>query len=159
MPDTPGKRSGSGSESILRHIAQERAGAATPSHELPARRRQHTILVVEDEPAKRYVTTKLLQNAGFKTLETASGTEALVLADAVAAVVLDVHLPDVNGVEVCAKLKGRESTARLPVVLTSAVYVDDLHRDAGLATGADAYLVAPLDPEVLVSTLERLIGR
>ena len=158
MADTAGKRSGSGSESILKHITQERASAAAPGHEPRASRSQHTVLVVEDDPAKRYITVKLLQNAGFTTVETPSGNEALVLADSVAAVVLDVNLPDVNGVEVCAKLKGRESTAQLPVVLTSAVYVDDLHRDAGLASGADAYLIPPLDPEVLTSTLERLLG-
>jgi CheY-like chemotaxis protein len=158
MADSQGGRSGSGSDSVLQHIAQERAVAGKAMPEMSAVRSQYTILVVEDEPAVRYATVKQLQSAGFKTLETASGYEALVLADRAAAVVLDVNLPDVHGIEVCSVLKRRESTARLPVVLTSAVYVDDLHRDAGLSSGADAYLIAPLDPEELTALIDRLLA-
>jgi hypothetical protein len=116
------------------------------------------VLVVDDEPAMRYVTVKLLQSAGFRTAETPSGYEALSLAASASAVVLDVNLPDVHGIEVCAALRAQPATSKLPVVLTSAVYVDDLHRDSGLASGADAYLIAPLNPEELTSTLVRLIG-
>lgn len=158
MADQPKGRSGSGSASILQHIAQERAAAPSTDAAARSARSHHTILVVEDDAATRYAAVRLLQAAGFRTLETASGYEALVLADKASAVLLDVNLPDVHGIEVCSLLRARVITARLPVVLTSAVYVDELHREAGLSCGADAYLVPPLDPVFVASTLDRLIG-
>lgn len=158
MADQPRGRSGSGSASVLQHIAQDRG--AVPAAETTARdgRSQHAILVVEDDAATRYATVRLLQAAGFRTLETASGYEALALADKASAVLLDVNLPDVHGIEVCTLLRAREATARLPIVLTSAVYVDDLHREAGLSCGANAYLVPPLEPAFVTGTLDRLIA-
>ncbi|MFL6693975.1 MAG: two-component system response regulator [Ramlibacter sp.] len=158
MADAPGGRSGSGSDSILEHIAQERATNTKGTSQFRSARSQSTVLVVDDEPAVRYATARQLQSAGFKTLETASGYEALDLAGRAAAVVLDVNLPDLHGVEVCSILRKREATERLPVVLTSAVYVDELHRDAGLSSGADAYLIAPLNPDELTAILDRLLG-
>lgn len=158
MADQPQGRSGSGAASVLQHMAQERAGVAGDSASPKAARAQHTILVVEDDTATRYATVRLLQAAGFRTLETASGYEALAMAGQSSAVLLDVNLPDVHGIEVCSLLRARESTARLPVVLTSAVYVDDLHREAGLSCGADTYLVPPLDPDFVTTTLDALIA-
>lgn len=158
MADQPRGRSGSGSASVLQHIAQDRGAA--PNADAPARveRSRHTILVVEDDAAARYAAVRLLQATGFRTLETASGYEALVMADQASAVLLDVNLPDVHGIEVCTLLRARETTARLPIVLTSAVYVDELHREAGLSCGANAYLVPPLEPALVTATLDRLIS-
>lgn len=157
MADQPRGRSGSGSASVLKHIAQERAAAPSVDSERSARS-QHAVLVVEDDAATRYATVRLLQAAGFRTLETASGYEALTMADKASAVLLDVNLPDVHGIEVCSLLRARDTTARLPVVLTSAVYVDELHREAGLSCGANAYLVPPLEPTFVTTTLDRLIA-
>lgn len=158
MADQSRGRSGSGAASVLQHMAQERAAVARDTGSHRTDRAQHTILVVEDDPATRYATVRLLQAAGFRTLETASGYEALTMAESSSAVLLDVNLPDVHGIEVCSLLRARQSTARLPVVLTSAVYVDDLHREAGLSCGADLYLVPPLDPDHVTSTLDSLIA-
>ena len=158
MADAPGGRSGTGADSILEHIAQERATNTKGTSQYRAARNQSTVLVVDDEPAVRYSTVRQLQNAGFKTLETASGYEALDMVHGADAVLLDVNLPDLHGVEVCSIIRKREATARLPVVLTSAVYVDDLHRDAGLSSGADAYLIAPLNPDEVMAVLDRLLG-
>jgi DNA-binding response OmpR family regulator len=148
-----GGRSGTGASSVLRHMAADDAepdGAA-------ARRAGHTVLVVDDEPASRYATTRRLQLAGYKTVETPSGYDALDLAGQATAVVLDVNLPDLNGVQVCGALR-RRLPRELPIVLHSAVYVDELHRDAGLTAGADVYLVAPLQAEQLLATLDRLLA-
>ncbi|WP_427912402.1 response regulator [Ramlibacter sp. MMS24-I3-19] len=139
-------------------MAQERAAASSTDAAARSARSQHTILVVEDDAATRYAAVRLLQAAGFRTIETASGYEALTMADRASAVLLDVNLPDVHGIEVCSLLRARETTARLPVVLTSAVYVDELHREAGLSCGAHAYLVPPLDPVFVTTTLDRLIA-
>jgi CheY-like chemotaxis protein len=158
-PAAPGRRSGSGADSVLRHLARDvKPGSAQSTEPSPRLRRAgHTILVVEDQPAARYAASKMLQNAGFRTLETGSGYEAITMAGSASAVLLDINLPDVHGVQVCTDLRSGKATQKLPVVLTSAVYVDDLHREAGLAAGADAYLVAPLVPEELISTFDRLL--
>ena len=124
--------------------------------ESPAR--PHTVLVVDDNPTARYSTARILRAAGFSTLETAGGAEALELAaEGVAAVVLDVHLPDLHGFEVCRLLRSQPATATLPVIHVSAVHVKADEQAMGLRTGADAYLLSPVEPQVLVATLEALI--
>ncbi|MGZ5180718.1 MAG: response regulator transcription factor [Ramlibacter sp.] len=154
--DVPGKRSGVGADSVLQQLTQERS-VSTPGQAPALTRSSFTVLVVDDQPALLYATARMLQRAGYKTLEASLGEEAIALAPGASAVVLDVNLPDVHGIEVCGVLKSGQTTARIPVVLTSAVYVDELHRGAGLASGADAYLIAPLSPEELAATLDRLL--
>jgi CheY-like chemotaxis protein len=117
-----------------------------------------SVLVVDDHAANRYAVSRGLRAAGFKTVEAASGAEALDLAQYVSAVVLDVHLPDVHGLEVCRLLRARPSTAALPIVHVSAVYVTEQDRLAGEAAGADAYLTTPVAPETLVRTVSEVIA-
>jgi len=154
--DKPGRRSGSGADSVLRHMTRDARGAPPPT-EQAFDRASFTILVVDDVPASRYAAVRLLQVCGFRTTEAAEGNECLACAESSSAVLLDVNLPDLNGVEVCRVLKTR--SPHLPVVLMSAFYVDDLHREAGTSAGADAYLVPPLTPEELGATFDRLLRR
>lgn len=121
-------------------------------------RSQHSVLVVDDNTSSRYATCRALRAAGFNTVEAGAGAEALELVDFVSAVVLDVHLPDLLGFEVCRLLRGRATTASLPVVHVSAVYISQTEQSAGMHAGADAYMVAPVDPHALVATLDHLIG-
>jgi CheY-like chemotaxis protein len=120
-------------------------------------RSQHSVLVVDDNPSTRYATARSLRAAGFHSVEAAAGAEALELVEFVSAVVLDVHLPDLLGFEVCRLVRQRAATASLPVVHVSAVYITQEEQSAGLEAGADAYMVAPVDPEALVATLDHLI--
>jgi PAS domain S-box-containing protein len=121
-------------------------------------RDKHTVLVVDDDPATCYATARLLRSAGFKTREAATGMEALTLApQGISAVVLDVHLPDVDGFEVCRLLRAQASTALLPVMHVSAAYITNEDKVRGLDAGADAYLLRPVEPAVLVATLQALI--
>jgi PAS domain S-box-containing protein len=118
----------------------------------------HEVLVVDDNPATRYSTSRVLKAAGFHTREAATGQEALSLADAgVDAVVLDVHLPDIDGFEVCRQLRQRPHGARLPVVHLSAAYLRDDDKVRGLDAGGDAYMTHPAEPALLVATLQALI--
>jgi DNA-binding response OmpR family regulator len=103
-----------------------------------------------------YATAKALRVAGFQVVEADTGSEAVRLASEVSAVVLDVNLPDLNGIEAMQTIR-RNAGVRTPVILTSAVYVDELHRDVGLNAGADAYLVAPLSHVTLLETLDQLL--
>jgi len=124
----------------------------------PIDRSMHALLIVDDDPVSRYATARLLQNAGFRTREAATGAEGLHAADeTVSAVVLDVHLPDIDGFELCRRLRSRPATARLPVLHLTAAYVTDEDKVRGLDAGADAYLTRPVEPAVLVATIQALV--
>ena len=118
----------------------------------------HTVLVVDDNPATRYSTARIIRAAGFRTEEAATGAEAVAMAPrGASAVILDVHLPDIDGFEVCRLLRADAATALLPVIHLSATYVQNADKVAGLNAGADAYLVHPVEPAVLTATLQALI--
>lgn len=121
-------------------------------------RSRYSVLVVDDNPSARYATARNLQVAGFNVVEASAGAEALELVEFVSAVVLDVHLPDLLGFEVCRLLRSRPTTARLPVIYVSALYVSEVHQEEGMGLGGNAYMVAPVDPEALLATLDQLIG-
>ncbi|HZQ96658.1 MAG TPA: response regulator [Candidatus Sulfotelmatobacter sp.] len=117
-----------------------------------------TILYVDDTEAQRYAVSRVLRRAGFQVLEAVSGRQALEMsAQGPDIIVLDVNLPDINGLEVCQRIKANESTSNIPVLQVSATLVDTKHRVAGLEGGADAYLVQPMDPDELVATIRSLL--
>ena len=121
-------------------------------------RSRYRLLIVNDDPIGRYATVRQLGSAGFPTLEAANGAEALALADeSVAAMVLDIHLPDIDGFEVCRRLRERPDTARLPIIHLTAAYLTDEDKVRGLDAGADAYLTHPVEAAVLVSTIQSLV--
>ncbi|HLU40164.1 MAG TPA: ATP-binding protein, partial [Planctomycetota bacterium] len=117
------------------------------------------VLVVDDHAPSRYSTRRALTAAGFMVSEAATGGEALALCteDPPDVVLLDVNLPDMDGFEVCRKLRGSERTAQLPVIHLSATYLENHHRVQGLDAGADGYLTHPVEPVVLVATLRAVL--
>jgi PAS domain S-box-containing protein len=132
----------------------------TESHIVSATidRTRHTVLVVDDNPATRYSTARVLRAAGFRTVEAASGNDALHMAQGnISAVVLDVNLPDIDGLQVCQRLRADPHTTGLPVIHLSATYVEDRHKVQGLDSGADAYITHPAEPPVLVATIQALV--
>ncbi|MDP9348414.1 MAG: response regulator, partial [Gemmatimonadota bacterium] len=117
-----------------------------------------TILNVDDYPAGRYASSRLLRQAGFEVVEAATGMEALARAEEEPdLVILDVNLPDVNGFEVCRRLRENPRTASIPVLHLSAAYRDPDHRVQGLEMGADAYLMQPVEPRELLATVRALL--
>jgi signal transduction histidine kinase len=117
------------------------------------------ILNVDDNDAGRYSVNRLLMRAGYDVVEAARGREALeiVRKDAIDLVVLDVNLPDMNGLEVCGVLKADAVTAGIPILLLSASLVGPQHHVQGLETGADGYLTEPVEPEVLLAHIKALL--
>ncbi|GAA2011309.1 hypothetical protein GCM10009839_01730 [Catenulispora yoronensis] len=119
------------------------------------------VLVVDDNPASRYLIGTWLTRAGHTVIEAADGTEALALlaadrtdqADLPELAVVDVRLPDMSGFEVCERIKADPRTAGLPVIHISATAVATADRTQGLDRGADAYLTEPIAPSELVSTV------
>lgn len=118
-----------------------------------------TLLVCDDTAAKRYVISSWLRRAGYDVIGASSAAEAMrtVATRSVDLVVLDVHLPDRSGLDVAMELKSTAETAAIPVVHISAVAMEPEHRSAGLDRGADAYLVDPIEPQELVSTVGALL--
>ncbi|MDG4827886.1 fused response regulator/phosphatase [Solwaraspora sp. WMMD1047] len=118
-----------------------------------------TVLVVDDSATKRYLLVNWLTRAGFEVIEAETGTEALArVADTrIDLVVLDVRLPDINGFEVCERIKSDPVHSALPVIHVSAHAVDVRDRTQGLARGADAYLAEPIEPEELVATTQAVL--
>ena len=117
-----------------------------------------TILVVDDDEAKRYAITKILQKVGFAIREAATGAEALrLVADLPDLVILDVKLPDVSGFEVCRRIKADPATASIPVLHLSTTFVDLDDKVQGLEGGADGYLTDVLEPLELIATVRSLL--
>jgi signal transduction histidine kinase len=119
--------------------------------------RDITILAVDDNDAIRYSLTRALQGGGYRVIEARNGTETLRLADQCPDLItLDVHLPDMNGFEVCRRLKANPKTAHIPVLHISATVTDTENRVRGLEA-ADGYLAEPISREELLATVGSLL--
>ena len=117
-----------------------------------------TILVVDDTAASRYATSRVLRSAGFVVLEAASGQEALALAaQRPDLIVLDVNLPDIDGFEVCRRLRARPETTRTPVIHLSATFTNAADQVRGLQGGADGYITSPVEAPVLIATVNAFL--
>lgn len=118
-----------------------------------------SILNVDDYHPARYARSKVLRQAGFEVLEAATGMEALALATEhnPVLILLDVNLPDMSGFEVCQRLKKDPRTNTTPVLHISASNVQSYQQVHGLNSGADSYLVEPVDPAVLIATVKAFL--
>jgi len=112
-----------------------------------------TLLLVDDDEAKRYVLASWLRRAGHTVTEAATGREGLAAVESVEVVLLDVNLPDMSGFEVCRLIKSNPRTAAIPVIQVSATAVEVADRAHGLTQGADAYLIEPTEPAELLATV------
>ena len=116
------------------------------------------ILVVDDEPAIRTLFARTLQRAGFETIEAADGLAALEIIERqrVSLVLLDSAMPGLDGPGVLSRLRAREATTTLPVIMVTAhTGPDDLVR--GLESGADDYLRKPVAlPELIARAQAQL---
>ncbi|HXM44860.1 MAG TPA: ATP-binding protein [Bryobacteraceae bacterium] len=119
----------------------------------------HTIINVDDYDPGRYARTKVLAQAGFDVKEAATGREALRLASELKPelVLLDVNLPDMNGMEVCRRLKNNPVTSGIVVLHLTASSISPSNMVEGLNGGADSYLTEPIEPAVLVATIHALL--
>lgn len=116
------------------------------------------ILHVDDDRATRYIISKILRRAGFEVISAGTGEEALQLVDlSPDLVLLDVNLPDIDGFEVCRRLRQNSSSALIPIVHMSATRVDPAATVTGLEGGADGYLTQPVDHAVLIATIRAFI--
>jgi PAS domain S-box-containing protein len=115
------------------------------------------ILVVDDNPAALYATSRVLRAAGYDVIQASTGAAALEAAPRADLVVLDVNLPDMDGFEVCRRLRSSPETAQLPVLHLSATFTNAADYAQGFDAGADSYLTRPVEPPVLIATVRTLL--
>ncbi len=118
------------------------------------------ILVVDDEADALEVLGFKLREAGYEPLFAADGTTALTLArtERPALVVLDLMLPEIDGLEVCRLLRRDPATAGLPVIMLTAK-ATETDRIVGLEIGADDYVTKPFSPRELVLRIKKVLAR
>jgi two-component system, OmpR family, alkaline phosphatase synthesis response regulator PhoP len=116
-----------------------------------------TILVVEDESSIASFVSLYLKNAGFQVRTAATGREALqqVASETPGLVVLDLMLPDIDGIEVCKRIR---QTSDLPILMLTA-RDEDVDKIIGLEVGADDYLTKPFNPRELVARVKSILRR
>ncbi|MFE8700090.1 response regulator transcription factor [Cytobacillus sp. FJAT-54145] len=116
------------------------------------------VLVVEDELPIRKLISFNLQRSNFHVLEAGEGKKALELVktENPSIVILDLMLPDMDGFEICAKL--REEFPSLPIIILSA-RGQDMDKIMGLELGADDYIVKPFNPLELVARVRTVLRR
>lgn len=119
-----------------------------------------TVLVAEDDSDVRALISYVLERAGLTPLTVGNGIAALEVAGTATldAVVLDVRMPGISGVQVCQELRANENTRLLPVLLLTGCAADE-DVTAGLAAGADDYLIKPFSPRELVSRMWTVLAR
>src|SRR5215470_1331487 len=116
-----------------------------------------TVLVVEDESSIASFVAAYLKNAGYLVRTAANGNEALRLVESEkpALVVLDLMLPDIDGVEVCKRIR---QSGDLPVLMLTA-RDEDVDKIIGLEVGADDYMTKPFNPRELVARVRAILRR
>jgi DNA-binding response OmpR family regulator len=116
-----------------------------------------TVLVVEDESSIASFVALYLKNAGYTVRTAANGTEALsqVAAAQPALIVLDLMLPDIDGIEVCRRIR---KTSDVPILMLTA-RDEDVDKIIGLEVGADDYLTKPFNPRELVARVKSILRR
>ncbi len=115
------------------------------------------ILLIEDDPRLAEMVSEYLGQAGFRVSAAGSGNEGLqcLAREPFDALVLDLTLPDIDGLEVCRRLRARADT---PVLMLTA-RGDAMDRVVGLEIGADDYLPKPFEPRELLARLRAILRR
>lgn len=117
------------------------------------------ILVVEDEKNIRELIAFNLENAGYEVDTAADGREALdKLSEEIDLVVLDLMLPEIDGMEVCRRMRGSESLRQTPIIMLTAKG-EEVERILGLEMGADDYMTKPFSPRELVARIKAIFRR
>jgi two-component system, OmpR family, response regulator ResD len=131
----------------------------TVAHNRSMQRPRGRVLVVDDEPTIGEVVSRYLERAGYDTSVVATGEDALAESSGERpdAVVLDLMLPDIDGLEVMRRLRLQERRRTAIILLTARSEESD--RIVGLSLGADDYVVKPFSPAELVARVDAVLRR
>lgn len=118
------------------------------------------ILIVDDEKDIRILVSQILGDENYKIYFASNGREAIESANENSPdlLILDLMMPEIDGVEVCRRLKQNKDTKKIPVImLTAKTGVAD--KIEGFVIGADEYITKPFDPSKLETTVEKVLRR
>jgi two-component system, OmpR family, response regulator len=115
------------------------------------------ILVVDDDPRLRELVALAVERAGFSVITAANGQQALTHAarEAPDLIVLDIGLPELDGLEVCRRIRAR---SQVPILFLTA-RADEIDRILGLELGADDYVTKPFSPRELIARIRAILKR
>ena len=118
------------------------------------------VLVVEDDPDIAQLVAHYLEKAGFSAELLANGRDAIAAIGARPpdVIVLDLMLPQVDGLEICRVVRGNAATAAIPIIMLTA-RAEESDRIVGLEIGADDYLAKPFSPNELIARVRALVRR
>ena len=116
------------------------------------------VLVVDDEQSIRELLAFQLQQQGYEVLLAADGREALAKAAGTDLILLDLMLPEIDGLEVCRRLKADKKTARIPIIMLTAK-TEEIDKVLGLELGADDYVVKPFSIRELLARVKAVLRR
>ncbi|GAA4608223.1 two-component system response regulator MtrA [Actinoplanes octamycinicus] len=119
---------------------------------------QPLVVIAEDDRDVRELLTFALENAGYRTLAARDGATAARLVGSAhpVALITDVRMPDMNGMDLCRLIRRNPATRDLAILMFSAsIHPYDV--DAGLAAGADRYLPKPLAPRRILAELHSVL--
>jgi DNA-binding response OmpR family regulator len=118
---------------------------------------QQSILVVEDEASIASFVALYLKNAGYAVRTVSTGQAALsqLAAEVPALVILDLNLPDIDGIEICRRVR---KSSDVPILMLTA-RDEDVDKIIGLEVGADDYLTKPFNPRELVARVKTILRR
>lgn len=118
-----------------------------------------TILIVDDEPDLCEILSYNLENAGYSTMITHSGVQALSEGiSRVDLILLDVMMPEINGIEVARRLRTRPDTASVPIIFLTALDSEQDKLD-GFDVGADDYIAKPFSLKELMARIKAVLAR
>ena len=119
-----------------------------------------SLLIVEDEEPLQILLTYNFQAEGFRVRATARGdeVETLLSEELPDLIILDWMLPGLSGIEVCRRLRARDETRKLPVIMLTA-RGEESERVRGLSTGADDYVVKPFSVPELIARVNSILRR
>ena len=117
------------------------------------------VLIIHDNEGTRLVFAEWLRRAGHEVVEVATGQEGLEYLNRakIDLVLVDVHLPDMSGLQVCDQIKSSRASAAIPVLAVSATATNTDDRTIGLNRGADGYLIEPIERDELAASVTALL--
>ncbi len=116
-------------------------------------------LVVEDNEKNLYLIRYLLENKGYSVIEAKTGREgiAMSLSEKPDFILMDIQLPDINGLEAAKQIRNSKSDGNIPIIaITSYAMVGD--REIALQAGCTGYIEKPINPETIIKEIEKICG-
>lgn len=117
-----------------------------------------TALIIEDNENNMELITFILESAGYKTLRAYSGEDGYnkAISEKPDFIILDIQLPDIDGMEVIKKIRAHEKSNGVPVIAMTS-YAMSGDREKLLVAGCNAYIEKPIDPDRVIDQIEKVL--